>query len=81
MSEYVADGDWNAVRRNFEALDQSLVVLSQVRFYIGTGTPEAAVTASPPSVYFNRSGGTDTTIYVKASGSATNTGWLAVDNV
>jgi hypothetical protein len=81
VNEYVADGDWNAVRRNFETLDQSLAVLTQIPFFVGTGTPEAAVTASPPAIYFNRSGGTDTTLYVKASGSATNTGWLAVDNV
>jgi hypothetical protein len=81
VSEYVADGDWTAVRRNFDALDRTLYALSQIPFYIGTGSPETVVTASPPAIYFNRSGGVDTTLYVKASGSATNTGWLAVDNV
>jgi hypothetical protein len=81
VNEYVADGDWDAVRRNFETLDQALGVVAQINFRIGTGTPEAAVTGSPPDIYFNRSGGTYTTLYVKASGSATNTGWLAVDNV
>jgi hypothetical protein len=79
--DYPADGDWDAVRRNFQSLDTRLAVLLQIPFFTGSGTPEAAVTASPPAIYFNQAGGTDTTLYVKASGSATNTGWLAVDNV
>lgn len=81
MSERVADGDWNAVRRNFDQLNLALATILQIPHFIGTGSPETVVTASPPAIYFNRSGGTDTTVYVKASGSATNTGWLAVDNV
>jgi hypothetical protein len=77
MSEYVADDDWSAVRRNFEKLDQILGALSQIPFFIGTGSPNTVVTASPPAIYFNRSGGASTTIYLKESGSATNTGWVA----
>jgi hypothetical protein len=77
MSEYVADGDWSAVRRNFEQLDQLLGVLGQVPFFVGTGSPNTVVTASPPAIYFNRSGGASTTLYFKESGSATNTGWVA----
>jgi hypothetical protein len=34
------------------------------------------VTASPPSIYFNRSGGAGTTVYLKESGTATNVGWV-----
>lgn len=70
-----------AVQRNFELINTFLGVLAEIPFFVGSGTPENAVTASPPALYFNRSGGTDTTLYVKASGSATDTGWLAVDNV
>lgn len=46
----------------------------------GTGSPEGVVTAEPGSIYMNTSGGTDTTLYTKNSGSG-NTGWVAVDNV
>lgn len=49
--------------------------------YHGLGSPEGVVVASPGSLYLNRSGGTDTTLYTKNSGDATNTGWVAVDNV
>lgn len=47
---------------------------------IGTGSPEAAVTAGVGSVYHRTDGAGDTTIYTKTSGT-TNTGWTAVDNV
>lgn len=45
--------------------------------YSGTGSPNGVVTASPGSMYLNRSGGANTTLYIKESGSATNTGWVA----
>lgn len=50
--------------------------LQQVPIYYGTGSPNGAVTASPGAIYFNFSGGSGTTLYVKESGSATNTGWV-----
>ncbi|MBI4457837.1 hypothetical protein HY633_02640, partial [Candidatus Uhrbacteria bacterium] len=43
-----------------------------IGLYIGTGTPESAVTAQLGSQYFDRSGGA---AYIKASGDNTNTGW------
>ena len=43
----------------------------------GTGSPNGVVSASPGAIYFNRSGGASTTLYVKESGTATNTGWVA----
>lgn len=76
--EYVAD---DATRRNFETINRLLGVLAELPWFVGSGSPETVITASPPAIYFNRSGGTDTTVYLKCSGSATNTGWLAVDNV
>ncbi len=42
----------------------------------GTGSPEGAQTASPGSMYLNRSGGANTSLYVKESGTG-NTGWVA----
>jgi hypothetical protein len=43
----------------------------------GTGSPEGVVTASPGALYLNLSGGAGTTLYIKESGSVTNTGWVA----
>lgn len=42
----------------------------------GTGTPEAAVTATVGSMFLRTDGGAATTLYVKESGSG-NTGWVA----
>jgi hypothetical protein len=58
----------------FEQLIAQLSTLGL--FYIGTGSPNGVVTASPPAVYLNRSGGAGTTVYFKESGSATDTGWV-----
>lgn len=43
----------------------------------GAGSPNGVVTASPPALYLNRSGGPGLTLYVKESGVNTNTGWVA----
>jgi hypothetical protein len=43
----------------------------------GTGSPESAVTAPMGSLYLRTDGASDTTLYVKTSGSG-NTGWQAV---
>lgn len=42
----------------------------------GVGSPEGVVTAPVGSLYSNTSGGTNTTLYVKTSGTS-NTGWTA----
>lgn len=44
----------------------------------GSGTPESAVTGSPCDVFLRTDGAAGSTLYVKESGSATNTGWGAV---
>jgi hypothetical protein len=44
---------------------------------VGTGNPNANVTGSPPQLYLNKSGGANTTLWVKESGINTNTGWTA----
>lgn len=43
----------------------------------GTGDPNGVVTGSPGNVYLNRSGGANTTIWIKESGVNTSTGWVA----
>ena len=41
----------------------------------GSGSPNSVVTANPCAMYLATGGGSGTTLYVKESGSATNTGW------
>jgi len=43
---------------------------------VGTGTPNGSVTASQGALYLNLSGGAGTTLYVKESGTNTNSGWI-----
>ena len=43
----------------------------------GEGSPEGVTSGSPGDLYTNTRGGTDTTMYVKETGTATKTGWIA----
>lgn len=43
----------------------------------GTGTPEGAVAAPIGAIFHRADGGAGTSVYVKESGAATNTGWVA----
>jgi hypothetical protein len=43
----------------------------------GAGSPEGSVTASVGSLWTRTDGGTNTTLYVKESGTG-NTGWVAI---
>lgn len=45
-------------------------------YYRGTGSPEGVIAAIVGSLYFNTSGGSGTTLYVKETGTG-NTGWAA----
>ena len=45
-------------------------------FYKGTGSPEGVITAPIGAIYQRSDGGTNTTLYVKQSGTG-NTGWVA----
>lgn len=65
-----------SIDRNFEQLAIILESLAQIPFFVGTGSPNGVVTASPPAIYFNRAGGAATTIYVKEAGLATNLNWV-----
>jgi hypothetical protein len=58
-SSYVVRRMWNATLGDF----------------VGSGSPEGVLTASPGSTYRNSSGGAGTSFYVKESGTG-NTGWV-----
>lgn len=47
------------------------------QMYWGNGSPNSAVTANPGAIYLNISGGTSVTLWVKETGTNTNTGWVA----
>jgi hypothetical protein len=42
----------------------------------GSGSPNGVVVGSPGDLYTNTAGGASTTLWVKESGAATNTGWV-----
>jgi hypothetical protein len=44
--------------------------------YAGIGTPNGVITGSIGSIFINTAGGAGTTLYVKESGTNTNTGWV-----
>lgn len=69
--EHVDDA---ATERNFNALQGALAALG---IYAGTGSPNTVVTASVGAIYRRLDGGAATSIYIKESGTATNTGWVA----
>lgn len=50
--------------------------LRTLYFRVGTGSPEGSVTAPVGTLYTRTDGGTNTTLYVKESGTG-NTGWVA----
>jgi hypothetical protein len=48
------------------------------KFSVGIGTPEGFVIGSPADIYLNSSGGRNETMWYKATGIDTNTGWEPV---
>ena len=46
-------------------------------FKRGAGSPESVIIGSVGDIYTRTDGGAGTTLYVKESGAATNTGWVA----
>ena len=49
---------------------------NEVLFITGSGSPASAVTASVGAIFLRENGGAGTTLYVKESGTNTNTGWV-----
>jgi hypothetical protein len=63
-----------------QALEVISLAFTDLRglFFVGSRPPNGVVTASPPAIYLNRSGGAGTTIVSKRSGTATRMcGWVA----
>lgn len=44
----------------------------------GSGSPESAVTGSPCDLFLRTNGSSGTQVYVKETGTATNTGWIPI---
>lgn len=65
-----------SVQRDLDYLDGTTTKLLTLVPLVGVGNPNGVVTASPPSLYLNLSGGAGTTLWVKESGVQTNTGWI-----
>lgn len=53
------------------------VSVNGAKWSAGNGTPEGAVIGSIGDLFSRKDGGAVTTLYVKESGAATNTGWVA----
>lgn len=62
--------------RQFTLLLQDIIDNSPQSFS-GTGDPNGVVSGNVGDLYTNKSGGANTTLWVKESGSGTNTGWAA----
>jgi hypothetical protein len=50
--------------------------LNGAQLSTGVGSPQNVVTGNPGDLYLNKSGGSTTTLFVKESGTNTNTGWV-----
>ena len=50
--------------------------INGVAIRTGSGNPNSVVTGNPGDLYLNTAGGIFTTLYVKQSGTGTNTGWV-----
>lgn len=64
----------NEGRNWLEEVQRFIAIMPPV--FSGDGDPNTVITASPPALYFNTAGGAGVTVYVKESGTATNTGWV-----
>jgi hypothetical protein len=56
---------------------QSPAATGNVGIFVGAGSPEGVYTAKIGSLYLRTNGGAGTCLYIKESGSNTNTGWVA----
>ena len=51
--------------------------ISQIPLYVGTGSPQGVLAAAVGSIFLRTDGGTSTVLYVKETGAATSSGWVA----
>jgi hypothetical protein len=57
-------------------LASQTITLGTSQILFGSGSPNGSVIGSPGYIYINTAGGSATTLWVKESGSGTNTGWI-----
>ena len=50
----------------------------KVKTYYGYGSPENVVVANMGSIYMNKSGGANTSVYIKEANNDSAAGWVAV---
>ena len=55
----------------------AVVNLLAGRFFVGTGSPEAVITADVGAIYLRTDGGATTTLYIKTADAGLSTGWTA----
>jgi hypothetical protein len=53
------------------------IKVGNATIHSGTGGPNGAITGNVGDLFLRTDGGAGTTLYVKESGNATNTGWVA----
>ncbi|HEY1813023.1 MAG TPA: hypothetical protein VGG74_11820 [Kofleriaceae bacterium] len=56
--------------------DGSITLNNGPKIQTGSGSPNSSVTGNPGDLYLNTGGGSATTLWVKESGTGTNTGWV-----
>ena len=69
-SGFSSNEDGFTVRTGNTAADKIVIIP-------GTGSPEGVVTGRVGDMFLRTDGGASTTLYIKESGTATNTGWVA----
>lgn len=60
------------------AFYQRIILTGPCQLSAGSGTPEGAFLGSPCDLFLRTNGGAGTILYIKETGAATNTGWVAV---
>lgn len=65
----------NGTKYSFKT--NSMTLPNTKGIYWGSGNPNGSITADEGSMYLNSGGGAGATLWVKESGSNTNTGWVA----
>ena len=70
-------GSWRATNGTLLGNLTASGTVTASNFKRGTGSPESVVTGTRGDIYTRTDGGANTTLYVKETGDATNTGWVA----
>ena len=74
VSQPVASTD---VQSELAAKGLNLGLTGPIQISSGYGSPEGIIMGNIGHLYLNLSGGATTTLYVKETGNATKTGWVA----